>query len=575
MAVELFGAIDVTDKVFQRGRSNAALNDVAGILAQQRTYLLADNEGENSPFTPFGSLFRNDWRNGTIEETDRDGAEIFTGSINSVETRIDQNGYQTFIQAREPLGVILKFKVEENDISTHSGFLVNGTASKGSTSITIDTGTTDIPTGSQVTFEDDLVPRYQIISTSGSPTTSITIDRPLEFEVSDNDAVRISVPTEKTAALAIFDALVSAGLSSRLGSTFASINTANLASSRLIRMHVRIEDRITLASHIAKLLEFGNLYLTVSTSGIIDIQEGLQWTGTKASNTVTSNEIIPPVRTFYDNSRLIRGYDCLYFDDTTDRVRVASGDVDQTVIDQWAGQDRWQPIDAKSSLAIDYNYLYNSAATADSYGRDRLDYFGVPRIRVNCKLKNFRNKNPLDTISPQLVKEFALTYPVSTVTNFVDEPARVVEFNFDDRSKSYTSVTFELTNNPSPNIPRNIPESAVPVVLESYEIDQGITSVFEPISSGLSLWIQVFLADQVFKIVDQEVTANTQGDGNSYNIFQNSLLTNGQTYYVKYYTMTGSTSSATTEFIELVPNSQGTAQWDSGTGAQNIQEWGA
>lgn len=565
MSVELLN-VDVSEQILVRGANTAAITDILGQIAQSRSYSIADHVGEINPFASSGLLFLNSWRNETIKETEVNEREVFTGSIKRVGMRFDRAGFQTTIQAVEPIATFLKFFVEENDSTTHSGFLVNAAQSAGAQTITIDTGTTDIPAGAQVTFSKFLVPRYQVTASSGSPTTSITLDRPISEDLADNTAVRISLPTSKTIPAAIFDSLVAAGLGDRLGANFGLLDTQEV--SRTITMFIRIEDEIELGSHVSKLLELGNFSLSVNAAGTLDLIDDLAWDGSEIVDKLTASELIDPYEIKYNDSRLVIGYDLLFI--SGNNVEVASGDVDQTIIQEYGGVKPWQPISSRGSLPIEYPYLYSDATTADFYGAKYLDYWGVPRVRVSAKMKQSISSNPLQRIQAQVGKEFALTIPVATNQSLLEEPSRLIAYQYNESQQVFDQVVFELTNFPSPNVPREVDAPTEPEIIEFFEVNEGVNTVFKTFTG--TLVIEVFLADKVTRIAIQELICSPEAESSECAaLYQSSILNNGAKYAARYFTRSGGIESTKTDFISFTPESQGTLIY--GVGKYGINEY--
>lgn len=571
MSVELLG-VDVTDDVLQTGGSSGSQSGVIGLLVAARRYVLADNQGEYNPFNAQGLFFRNDFRNEQVTETGVDQRGLFKGNIKKATQRYDQNGYQTQIQATEPIGTLLDFVVEENDISTHAGFQLSASGTAGDQTVAIDTGTTnltpDLPL--LVTFGSELVPRYQINESTGTPTTSITLDRPLEKNVADNTTLRISKPALKTIPEALSDALVSVGLGPQLGSSFQTLSETDASSNLYIRLMIRTEDNIKLSGHIEKLLELGNLQLTVSENGILDIVRDIAYDGRTIVNEITSDEVIDPWEIRFVDDKLIIGYDLLYLDGES--AVVASGDALQELIDQWKGRNRWQPISASSTLAAEYKYLYPSSTAADYFGELRLEYYGAPRVRMASGLKQSRARNVLERYTLQIGKEYALSMPISSRQNFFKVPARILAFTYNETNQVYDRIEVELTNYPTPNIPVEFETPQTPIHVASYGADEAVVSVFE---AGLQnvLYIEIYLSDQVTKLTTQEVSFHTQGDGSEeYVLFESAILNNGTTYYAKYFILIAGDQSDSTDFIEFVPFDRGDAEWDTDD-QWNFTEW--
>jgi len=473
------GILDVTEDTVRNQKTNLSLNNISGILAQVEDYLIRDNAGEVSAFGTQGFLFRNFWRDQTITRTGVDSAPIFTGVIHDTGWRRDDFGFQAKVQGRNSLGVFLDFQVEENEIFEQdpltglSLYEVKLNTDVGETTVEVTyTGAnpldTEIPVPSLVAFTDSLIPRYQVLEQTsiGMParTKTILLDRALEVALIADQQVSVSLATDRTPAAGIKRALISGGLGAFVGSSFDLIDASDAANGFTIRMHILVTDNVTLGSHIATLLELGDLWLTFnSQTGVIDVVRGLAWDGLGITTRATDNEFIGREDLTFDTSNLIFAYD-LFFSDGAE-IQQAQREVDQTIIDQWANSRVWTPIKPKGTVIMGENYLYSNALTADFFGQRRLDYFGVPRVRFKASMKPAESGNPLKLFNLQLLTELALTIRLHENQFFIDEPAKVVQFNFDEDRQVYPSVTLELTNYLAPNIPRDVifPITPVPI----------------------------------------------------------------------------------------------------------------
>ncbi len=569
--VEILGIEDVTENVISVSRNNARASDVAGILAQAKSYVIQDNSGAVSSFSLTGLLSRNVWRAADITEDSDDGNRLFSGQIENTGLIINDAGYQTTIDARDPVAVFLEFPVEELDITTHAGYTVNGAHAIGATSISVTGPASNIVNvPARLTFSDSLVPRYQVVSQTPSAGATITVvlDRGIEEALSGGESIRISIPFADTAPNLLLRAMQSAGLSSRLGSSFSVLNASDVANSLYFWVHVPIEDKISLANYIAQLLELADLNLTLSDAGIIDIVRGRKWDGTSISDRVTSAELIPPVRFQRDSSQLVVGVDYLYRSGSTSpsdtdgaTVKVFSKDVDASLVTRFAGVNRHQPISPKTTLIMDYNILYGTEATAEFFADNKLDYDGAPRTNVVANCKIFRNNKPLDLIKPQLYKRFALTVPVSVTRTLFNEPSICVAYNQQPDAFVFQG-TWQLTNTPIPNIPRVSDLVSTPEVETSFDIDSGVAFRIYPFTGALK--IEVFLSDQSSKLFDSVVTTEDTGDGLEWAVFTNAVLNNGQLYYARLRTVEAPFESERTDFIAFTPQ-QDVGEYNNGS----------
>jgi len=198
-----------------------------------------------------------------------------------------------------------------------------------------------------------------------------------------------------------------------------------------------------------------SLWLTFNVqTGAIDVVRGLAWDGFGITTRATDNEFIGREDLDFDNSNLVFAYQLYYVNGA--EIGEAEGEVDQTIIDQWANSAVWSPIRPGGRAIMTEKYLYSTSATADFFGQRRLDYFGVPRVRFKTSMKPAESGNPLKLYNLQLLTQLAVSIRLHENQYFVDEPARVVQFNFDEARQVYPSVTFELTNYLAPNITRDV-----------------------------------------------------------------------------------------------------------------------
>lgn len=555
MSLILDGIIDLQDKVYQRGVTSAQINDVVGILSQVRNYVLSDNDGSIGPFTSGGFLAVNPWRNRTIEDTNNGRQRVFTGNLQATGSTFGNQGYNVRLEAREPLGTLLQFVVEENQVfdqdpsfPQYSLWETGSAEPTRETRINVDQmgGSVEpiIPAPSLITFRDSLTPRYQIMQENGGATTNtVDIDRGLEQELSNGDRLKISIAVEKAPSQAIKDALLAAKVpSANLSPEFDAIAADDVANNRLIHMFIFIEDNITLASHIAKLLDLGDLFLSMSAEGVIGIRRGLAYAGEFIENTLTDDELMPDGAITNNVDKLVFAYNCLYIAES--EAENATGQVDQTLINDFAPVNTWTPIEPTGRVVTGYKYIYNNATTADYFGQRRLDYYGSPKIRVTCPVKRSYHDDTLNPINIELTRSYRLTFRTSRSSFLISEPSAVLGYTFNDEIQRYDSVTFELTNRYQPNIadPKITPSDLV--VVSTTENPLSLEVELEAFTG--TLWADIFLADKKFRFETKiaEVTGTTATiNSNFYN--------SGQTYFIQLYTKASGLTSGKTDFLRL------------------------
>lgn len=465
--VILLGEYDLTQKISDEGTISVSLETAEGIISQlalNRTFRVRDNIGQVSPISANGALSLNSYRNADIDETGEDGQQKFSGLIKNYVHEVTGIGDNVILDVSEPMGTILQFPIEEGDGTTHAGFQVSGVHPVGSQTITVKTGTTDIPPGSLVSFGGNIVPRYQIQAASGSPTISITLDRGIETALSNNDALRVIVPAAKTIPEALKDAFVSVGLSDYLLSGFDALHEIDNLNSRYIQLLIPIEKNITFQAHVTKLFEMGNIFLYRDENGFIDIFRGLAWDGNSTYEKISGNEMLgDPISIRPDFSKLIIGYETLYIT-SNNNVAKAAGDAAQVYLDEYQGTKTWQPIGASNTTTSEYLYLYYNEATANYFGQLMLDFYSVPRTIISCGLKSYFSNQPNKQIDIKGGKKFLLSMNLGNGTSYIDEPVIVMSFVKDKMSEVFSEIRLMLNNFLQPGIYRPGPTLEPPTI---------------------------------------------------------------------------------------------------------------
>lgn len=442
--IELLNRYDITDRARKQSSDSAYLSDVMGLLTREKQYEISDSESIYNPFAANSRIGRNTWRNGDIYETEN-GQGVFLGAINDVGFESTERGRSTIVTAREPFANLLEWTIEEgtliSDGTLADYYLVSAGAAQATTITLTDTGTPGaLQVGDVISFGNYNVPRYAVTSATGSPSTSITIDRPLERAVT-SAIVRVIRPVTISGSAALKSAFQGAGLSQYIGGSFDTLDTYDTENQFLLRVFVRVESKVKLSDHIKKIMEMTDLYLTVSPTGIINCFRGLGYDGSTIRKSITTSEVISPCSMSFERQNLFAGYDCLFVSSTNTDVN--SGDTLAASIAQWGSKERWQPIDDKGQSITAYNYLYSNQRAAEYFGTRKINYNGVMRTRVKMRCK----RSPSGTQSLYnftLGDQVKLTYDMGGGKSLTDEPARVVGYSYDRDQQYYEDLVLEL-----------------------------------------------------------------------------------------------------------------------------------
>ena len=443
--IELLNRYDITDRTRTQASDSAYLSDVMGLLTREKRYEISDSESIYNPFATNSRIGRNTWRNQDIYETADNGQGTFLGAINDVGFESTETGRTTVVNAREPFATLLDYTCEEGTLISDTTLADQYTVSAGAaqaTTLTLTSVSTpaDIQTGDIISFGNYNVPRYAVISASGSPSTSITIDRPLE-RGAVGAIVRVIRPATISGPKALKNAFTAAGLANYLGGSFDTLDTDDITNQFLLRVFVRIESKIKLSDHIKKIMELTDLYFTVNSAGIVNIFRGLGYNGGAIRKAITTSEVISPCVITLERQNLFAGYDGLFVSSTNTDVQ--SGDANSAYIAQWNSKERWQPIDDQGQSITAYSYLYASARSAEYFGQRKVDYNGSMRTRLKMKCKRAPSGTQ-NLYNFTLGDQVSLTYNMGGGKSFTSEPAIVVGYSYNREQQFYEDLILEL-----------------------------------------------------------------------------------------------------------------------------------
>ena len=449
--------LDITRDVVRVNDDNASWSDIFGLIAKKRDYTIKDPVGRYSPFIAKGYFNRNPWRAMPIRETDENGRTVFDGQIYDVKAMDDGRRRAVVISCRDPLGVKLDWPVNMCDLTTFGGWKVDAYTAAGSSTVSLSAisgSPADIPVNAIVSFNDDYSPSYRVTAVD-TGTDTITLDRVLAEEITGDTPVNVAVPTLETAAGAIKRALESAGIGSRIDASFSILDLSDAANNRKLWFFIRPENKVKLRDFIARVMEMGDIYISVPANGVISARRGLKTDGERNLRRITGSEFIAPMTgPYYDTTRLIYAYDVVY---TVPSVQLSTGaalsgnarkisnQVSGDSLSEYAATDVWRPVPLESSDIREYTILYSSESCARYFAERRLAYFGVPRVRIKCAMKRAESGKPDKRFSLALFDDFSVSYPVTTGIDSTDMNAVVVAYTYNFEQRKYSDVELELT----------------------------------------------------------------------------------------------------------------------------------
>lgn len=450
--------LDVTEHVSPTSLSDSAnYSDVFGLIAKQREYVLNDPDGRYHPYSARGYFNRYAWRAMSIRETDENGAIVFDGQIFDIEPKDDGKKRSITLYCRDPLGVKLDWYVDLCDLTTYAGWSTSGATSLNSTTVVLTGAATDIVVNSVVSFNDEYSPSY-LVTAVDTGTDTITLDRGLAEALPSGVAVNVAVPTLETPAAAIKRALTAAGIGDRVDASFDLIDTTDTTASHYFWFFVQPQNKVKLKEFIERVQEMGDIYISVSATGVIYARRGLAHDGITIRKTISSAEMIAPMTgPRPDTTRLIYGYDVLYpipattvqingiVVPFTGEVRKTSNTVDAATLEDSAPTNIWAPVSLGSSDLREYTILYWDEATALYFGERRLSYFGVARPRIRVGLKRSKSGQPNNRYTIALFDDYEASFPISRGQDTTSQNAVVMGYGYNAQNMRYDFVEFELS----------------------------------------------------------------------------------------------------------------------------------
>ena len=442
-SVKILGAFDITADVENVSKEDQSVDNVFGQLARKRTFTVNDPRGAYNPFFSKSIFAGGGWRGQKLEHFDSNGQVAFSGTIQKI-TAVDKGFIkQVVIEAMEPLATILEFPVEA--FTVLPGFTVSGSHTKGATTINVgNLNGLSIPTPAYVSFAGNVSPRYQIIKTTGSPVSSIQLDRGLEADLTSGWIADVSIPSVETFAQTIRAAIFAADRGNLItfGPSFDTLHAEDTAANRKVWCQVKLEDGVKLKDHLTTLLTMSDFKLYPSTEGLLEIRRGVAFSGVVSPEKITTAEILKIATPEYDMSKLYYGYDL--FSINGDNVERSQATITDAEFRAWANAEWFRPIRGENTV-LAHKYLYNSTATAAYFGGRILDYYKVPRTNFVFDMKAFYHQKPLHKIKLSTWKDFALNIPVMSDL-LENEPVTVLSFRLDERTSKYTGVNVQLTS---------------------------------------------------------------------------------------------------------------------------------
>ncbi|GAB4436348.1 MAG: hypothetical protein OHK0011_19500 [Turneriella sp.] len=470
MRVRIFETIDITERVIDTSQESATWNNIDGLIAPVREIILHNFDGLYSPNAANGIFSDGAYRNQILEVFDDTENLSFKGLIKGVTERVTENGQATVtIRAMDAMGSFLEWPVLA--AASISGISTNASRTAGQNTVQIP-DTVLIPDNAIVSTSPAFVPSYQVTArTVSSPNQTLTLDRGLEKDLGSGVTLYFSIPQTVTIPKALKDAfytpLAYYGLTHLIGASFDALDAKEQALGHMIRQFVRREEEIELRHHIGKLLEMGGYNLTRGENGVFELVEKLAYDGEVILDEISDAEILGPVESIDDESRLLFGFSLLYASgnevkkvDYDLELGYGIGEVPQfepglnsTLIEKYGATKVFKPIAASSSTLSGYKYLYANRSTAVYYGLKNLNYAAYGRVQYRIGVKPFISGNPDRPINLSFFKKFLLTMTVNENESYIREPATVLAYQKDRLTGEYSGVIIELTNKPTPGLP--------------------------------------------------------------------------------------------------------------------------
>jgi len=469
MIIRIFETVDITERVIDLSRESATYNNIDGLIAPVRNVVCQNADGALSPNANNGIFSDKAYRNQFLEIFEDTGELIFKGLIEGVDERVDIDGNSTVtIRSRDALGSFLEWPVRAG--VQISGIAANAARAAGLNTIQIPS-TIPIPQGAFVSTSPAGVPSYQVTGVVIGANQTLTIDRGLESPLTIGQALYFIVPEVTTVPEALRKAFLAPltfyGLSGLIGSSFSALHTQELAAGRTIWNIARVEQGISLSKYVGKLLSIGGFYLTRGDNGVFELVDKLAYAGESIIDSIDDADILGPVETIDDQSRLYYGMTALYVSGNSvqslkydmengyDPIQVPQYEpgLNSALIEAYGATIPFNPIEISGGSLGSFNFLYATEASAKQHIQKILGYSAYQRIQLRFGVKPFKSGNPDAPIDISFFKKFLLNLTVSENEVYTNEPCVVLAYEKNKDTGEYTGVLVELTNNPAPNLP--------------------------------------------------------------------------------------------------------------------------
>lgn len=469
MIIRIFETIDITERVIDLSRESATYNNIDGLIAPIRNVVCQNADGSLSPNANDGIFSDKAYRNQFLEIFDDTGEIVFKGLIEGVDEVVNTDGSSTVtIRSRDALGSFLQWPVR-------AGTLIAGVTAAAASAAGVNTvqvpNTTTIPSQAFLSPSPAGVPSYQVTAVTPGVNQTLQLDRGLEEGVILSQPLYFIVPEVTTVPEALRKAFLAPlsfyGLSGLIGSSFTELHTQELAAGRTIWNIARLEQNIPLSKYIDKLLTIGGFYLTRGDNGVFELVDKLAYAGEAIVDTLEDADILGPVESPEDESRLYWGMTALYVSGNSvqklkydmengyDPAQTPQYETGLTgaLLEKYGASKPFNPIEISGGSLGAFNFLYATEASAKAHIQKILNYFGYQRIQLRFGVKPFKSGNPDAPINITFFKKFLLTLTVNENEVYTNEPCVVLAYEKDKDSGEYRGVLVELTNNPAPNLP--------------------------------------------------------------------------------------------------------------------------
>ena len=368
--------LEITEGLLEVTTETATQTNIFGYVQARRFVSFLDPDGKvYHPQNPKSIFALTNWRSQLVKITDDNGFITFKGVILNISTEDSNKGVIVTLECVSPLRMFITTLVNYTNVLID--FLVNGIVAKGQTTVPIKSGVETVPQNAIFSASTEYLPNYLVQTATGTPTTSITIDRQLETALADNDPVFFLTPETVTIPFALKSLLRIVADEEYLLGGFDLYDTSEGAANRKVIINIRQEDNITLQQAVPLLekMSGGRFEVASYADGTFDLIDIFSVSDIVIP--LAMSELVRPIKCFVDDAALSPG--AIFYHETGTAVASVLKTVSQDALNSYWAKLKTEDLEyfqPQGDLKRLRSLLHNSETTANYYAQYHVDNYG-------------------------------------------------------------------------------------------------------------------------------------------------------------------------------------------------------